>query len=211
MVDPVTTGAVTAVSVAAINAISKPAGELLVRLFGPLADELGKLPAGAVASWRQARLARVLGRAQERLDAAKVTPRPVDPKVLVPLLNHASLESDDGLAEMWAALLARAAAGENVPPVFPRILADLRPVDAQVLSLIRTRRRSVQLSALWDSIGVMKRDVRAESVVSVDLLVAAGLVSVGKLTDDGVLHADDSDPFLRITKLGERFLAAVEP
>lgn len=74
----------------------------------------------------------------EFLNASGITPHAVSVKVLVPLLDGASLEDEENeeMIDRWAALLAHAAAGapvEMVLPSFPRILAELSPAEAVLL------------------------------------------------------------------------------
>jgi hypothetical protein len=66
-------------------------------------------------------------------------PKPVEPKVLLPLVQAASLESDPVLAEKWAALLANAADPAKriaMHPSYADVLRQLSPLDAQVLQFI---------------------------------------------------------------------------
>lgn len=67
------------------------------------------------------------------------TPQPVEEKLLLPLLQAASLETNETLADLWAALLANAADPDQqaiVQPVFISILRELTPTDALVLHRI---------------------------------------------------------------------------
>ncbi len=67
------------------------------------------------------------------------TPQPVEPKVLVPLVQAAALETDEDLAAKWAALLANAADPTQqapVQPAFAEVLRQLTLDDAHVLSYI---------------------------------------------------------------------------
>lgn len=66
-------------------------------------------------------------------------PQPVEPKILLPLVQAASLETDKTLAEKWAALLANAADPAQrveVQPGFAEVLRQLTPMDALVLDYI---------------------------------------------------------------------------
>jgi hypothetical protein len=65
--------------------------------------------------------------------------QPVEEKLLYPLLQAASLESDPTLAEKWAALLANAADPVQKAPVqpgFAEVLRQLTLTDARVLQYI---------------------------------------------------------------------------
>jgi hypothetical protein len=87
--------------------------------------------------------------AQRWLDDAGLTAQPISLRVLVPLLEYASLaddvdESDEpeeaqAMQDRWAALLANAAAGDagaEVLPSFPSILSELTPLGARILDAL---------------------------------------------------------------------------
>ena len=106
-------------------------GAFLGKFVGPAAEHYGKL---------------ALERAQQL--GAKATallaqvgrePQPVEPKLLLPLVQAASLETDEALAEKWAALLANAADPAQrvaVQPGFAEVLRQLASLDARVLSVL---------------------------------------------------------------------------
>ena len=77
----------------------------------------------------------VLSRAQEMLRDAGIKPKSVPIKTVVPLLQYSSMEEDNDLRAMWAALLANAAS-TGVHPSFPGILSKLSRNDAVFLDKI---------------------------------------------------------------------------
>ncbi|MDO7850395.1 Abi-alpha family protein [Hymenobacter convexus] len=103
-------------------------GAFLGKFVGPAAESIGKV------AWERAQQ---LGtRAHQMLAAVGREPQPVEPKILIPLVQAAALESDETLAEKWAALLSNAADPEKraqVQPGFVEVLRQLTPMDAQVL------------------------------------------------------------------------------
>jgi hypothetical protein len=106
-------------------------GAFLGKFVGPTAEHYGKL---------------ALERAQQL--GAKATallaqvgrePQPVEPKLLLPLVQAASLETDEMLAEKWAALLANAAdpAGERtITPAYTDILRQLTSHEVRLLDML---------------------------------------------------------------------------
>jgi len=106
-------------------------GAFLGKFVGPAAEHLGK------AAWERAQ---ALGKnAAQLLATVGREPQPVEPKVLVPLVQAAALETDPGLSERWAALLANAADPEQrvkVQPGYAEVLRQLTPIDAQILKLL---------------------------------------------------------------------------
>lgn len=82
---------------------------------------------------------KLLERAHQYLRDAGRDPREVKWNVLFPLLEAASLDEDDDMADRWAALLANAAdpLADEVPPSFADVLRQLTPLEARIL--VRTR------------------------------------------------------------------------
>lgn len=104
-------------------------GAFLGKFVGPAAEHLGKL-----ALERAQQLG---AKAEAMLTAVGREPQPVEPKLLLPLVQAASLETDEVLADKWAALLANAADPAQERPVHPgfvEMLRQLTPTDATVLT-----------------------------------------------------------------------------
>lgn len=101
---------------------------VLSQFLGPSAKHLGEqlLERGK----------RVGAKAAAMLTAVGREPQAVEPKVLLPLVQAASLETDASLSDKWAALLANAADPAQrvaVQPGFAEVLRQLTPTDARVL------------------------------------------------------------------------------
>ncbi|HLX68153.1 MAG TPA: Abi-alpha family protein [Verrucomicrobiae bacterium] len=78
-----------------------------------------------------------LARARKKFDSTgRVSAAPPKAKVLLPAIESASVETDDGLRDIWANLIANEMLDASVHPEFPSILARLGPHDAKVLSEI---------------------------------------------------------------------------
>ena len=80
---------------------------------------------------------------------------PVPMKILVQILQHASVEADDSLQKRWAALLANASTS-LVHPAFPHILSRLSSGDATFLDAIYERAVCKEVE-VWgrDSLGLL--------------------------------------------------------
>ncbi|HEX8275834.1 MAG TPA: Abi-alpha family protein [Longimicrobiaceae bacterium] len=212
--DPITTAAIVA---AGVSALSPAAQEFAKKLFGPLADELGKAIANPVGEWRARRAARVLTRGMEILDELEIEPAAPSPKLLIPLLEAASLEDNEGLVEHWATLLANAAAGSHGHPVhprFPAILRELTPSDASVLhqfstGFLPTEGEMEQLSLFHTMAGV----TTDEMVFSATTLISLGLVELeSDFRDTGQGNMEllgRTERRIRVSKFGRAFLNAV--
>ena len=117
--------------------------------------------------------------ADKWLSEAGIDAQAVSLKVLVPLLEYASLEDEadeadnpedvEAMQRRWAALLANAAAGNEgagVPPGFPRILSEIEAQDARLLEMIAAD-GPMSLGALFASSGIDMSDVAAVDRIQV--------------------------------------------
>ena len=130
-----------------IPAAIQSATELMNRLFGPAAEESGLFLGDRVRSYRLRNMLKTLGRTQEMLNKAGIDPKSVPLRVLIPLLDGASLEDDEKLSTKWAALLANAAISReatNSSQIFSSILTQLSPIDALILDEISSVAYSFQ-------------------------------------------------------------------
>jgi len=108
-----------------------PIGDIVKRICGPPADLLGDRLKG--------RVERCFEKTVQMTQEAGFTPQAVPPKLLFPILRGASVEEDEDLHTMWAALLANAASPENadvVRPGFLAILQQMAPDEAAMLNWI---------------------------------------------------------------------------
>lgn len=125
-----------------IQIVGKPATDvakdLIVRLLGPSVDVAGD----ELKTWVQNRIARghdTVITAGTMVEKAGREVRPVPGRILMPILEHASIEEDDDLRTKWAALLANAATpefGTYVLPAYAEILRQITPVQAKMLDWI---------------------------------------------------------------------------
>jgi hypothetical protein len=112
----------------------------LEKVFGPVASETGEALADPVRNWRKRRLERgeqILTAAAVVVEATQLDAHPVPGRVLMPLLEKASLEEDPALQARWTALLANAALQpDGVLPAFVSLLAELSPLEAKLLKRV---------------------------------------------------------------------------
>jgi hypothetical protein len=108
------------------------------RMLGPAADELAEQWRNNVRLYRYRRQISCVKKAETMARDAGFTPKAVPIKLLFPLLEGASLEEDENLHDMWAALLANAASdvGHTVRPGFIALLRELAPDEAALLKII---------------------------------------------------------------------------
>jgi hypothetical protein len=129
--DPVTVAIEKSIEEAA-DAAKEFAGKLLE----PGLAEGGGLIKDQVAFWRFKNQIRIVLKAKKFLESKGIEPRRVLPKTFAPILETGSLEHEESMADIWAAMLANAADStrtEEVLPAYPRILADLTSLEVRIL------------------------------------------------------------------------------
>lgn len=110
------------------------AASLMKTMCEPVAKELGKIGGDTISVIRARYLDDVLNRASKKIEDRGITAGNVAPKLLLPILESASLEDDDWMKDRWADLIATAATGdEEVDPAFATMLAELTPIEAKDL------------------------------------------------------------------------------
>ena len=108
-----------------------PIADIVKRICGPTADLFGEKA--------KQRVERCFEKTARMTQDAGFTPQAVPPKLLVPILQEASLEDDEDLHTMWAALLANAASpngNERVRVGFVAVLQQLSRDEALLLNWI---------------------------------------------------------------------------
>lgn len=136
-----------------------PIKEPLETMLGPAATELAGAFGDQVKHWRDMR------RLERAIDSIKllqergIPPKAIDPSLLFPILDAASLTDDEDLKASWAAMLANAADPESastVLPSFPAILCQLTPLDVAILDVVRAASANRELVG-GDSVTVVER------------------------------------------------------
>lgn len=210
------TGALVLASLKTAHDALKP---LLGRLLGPAADELGAVLQDRARMYRLANQLKMLSKVQEMFRGAGIEPEAVPLRVLLPLLEGASLEDDENLSSKWAGLLAHAAhpeQREKVHPSFVRILGELSPKDALVLDALWQGTRDTpeersttlmpqQIMALGSGMTRLEAQIVSENLWR--LRLCASGTTVLRVDSEGV--GPDSE--IALTFLGRSFLRACEP
>ena len=125
------------VSVAKVAAASVPFTAIVKKMLGPAADELAEMWRDQMRLYRYGRQIKCIEKAEKMASDAGFTPRAVPIKLLFPLLEGASLEEDENLNDMWAALLANAASPHNATKVragFVETLKQMSPDEGALLN-----------------------------------------------------------------------------
>jgi hypothetical protein len=200
-----------------------PIADIVKRIIGPPADVIGEK--------LKRRLERCFEKAIPMIQEAGITPQAVPPKLLLPILEGASLEEDEDLHTMWAALLANAASPEHTERVRPGFIGTLRqmaPDEAALLKWISdrlnpTNRVQLPLEHLFADLGFESTPDGAEKQLRVCLggLESAGLIDSPNFRDEpghlfGFERQDGSPNFttglpLFLTPRGVEFVEACRP
>jgi hypothetical protein len=111
--------------------------DIINKLAGPLASELGMVMADKARAYRVQNWIRVQMRIAEMLREANAELHAIPPRQFLPMLEAAGLEDDSTLQELWAALIANAAiADEQLPSAFITFLKELSPLEGQLLNKV---------------------------------------------------------------------------
>jgi hypothetical protein len=128
---------------AGVEAALKPFADLLEKLAGPAAEEIGLTFKDHVRVFRFKRQLRLFKTVDKMLADAGLEPGRVPLKTLSPIIESASLEEDDGLQDRWAALLANAAVMKNaVHPSYAEILKQLNSLEVLALDVVERKMTS---------------------------------------------------------------------
>jgi hypothetical protein len=123
---------------AAIAAPVKDITELLNKFLGAALQEVGEAAGSRVRVFRLKQETKLLQKSISILEDAGLRSKPVNLRVLFPLLDAAVLEEDDQMSERWASLLVSAADPNNklgLEAPFIEILKQLTPTHAYLLDV----------------------------------------------------------------------------
>lgn len=114
-----------------------PYHDLINKLLGPAASEVGLGWGDSMKVWRLKRQLRLLEEVRRMLDGTSSEINPIATRVFFPVLEAASIEDDDEMQTRWAALLANEATDVgSVHPSFIEIMKQLAPEEARLLDKV---------------------------------------------------------------------------
>lgn len=117
--------------------------DALTDIIRPFSERRG-LKADQIRLQREDVLIEIAKKARVRLEISGDIVQPISNKILVPLLEKASLEdlNDNYMIDRWAQLLAEATKYNSVAPRYIQILSELRAIDARTLEKIAKNRHN---------------------------------------------------------------------
>lgn len=190
-------------------------GGFFSRIFGPALEEAGGMLHDFVRFHRSVRLIRLQQRYEEMRAAAGLTmTKPLDLKVALPLLEAASIETNDDLQDMFARLLVNGTnsnSGIEIKRAYVSILQDFTPLEARLLVALCNAPKSekgIRTAALPDRyLNDKKEDEPAEEP---PLDVALALSNLARLgcVEPGLFWGGTSISIVTVTSLGRALFEA---
>jgi hypothetical protein len=116
---------------------ARPLVENLAKLTGPMCEELGLYFGERVRAFRERNLRTIVDRSVGQLEATGRPIGAVPPRLLLPILESASLENNPTLQEMWSGLLASASdQADKMSPSYVETLRALTPIEARSMKVL---------------------------------------------------------------------------
>lgn len=195
--------------------------DVIKAMLGPATAEIAERFRDDIRRYRYGRQLECLKKAEQMAKGAGFTPKAVPIKLLFPLLEGASLEENEDLHTMWAALLANASSPtscDTVRPGFVAILKQMSPDEAALFKWFYEQdRTAIRLSNLLCAYALLgfteKTDLTSPCMPCLENLMAAQLVREQRWELNNY-HLETQDQqeaqFIR-TWLGQHFLWACRP
>jgi hypothetical protein len=171
---------------AGAQAAFAPFANLIDKLFGGSAEEIGGMWQDRLAIRRRIRQLSLLKKLKAAIEEAGFEPRQIADNIWIPAIEAVSVEHDESIQDMWANLLANAADSETRAPVRPMyvtILKDLTSREARLLNALALDGWSGPISLshatkVAADCGLIDQDKDAYSLVAsaLDVLSRQGLV-----------------------------------
>jgi hypothetical protein len=211
-----------------VKNLLEPVKDLLQRLLGPAATEIGLGWGDSFRVWRLKRVVRLLEEVRQVASDARLDLKPVAPRLLFPILEAASLQDDADLHQRWVALLANAAStqlGNNMLPCFPDILRQLTSEEARFLDraydegtrdfekrhaeIIKENPGvSVELAGFLGISGRLLGSVPQVMIENLERLMLVTRIAVPLSFDNKVQHSFPPANHLYVSEFGKAFILA---
>jgi hypothetical protein len=212
-----------------VKQVAEPFQDVLKRLLGPAATEVGLSLADSARVWRFGQAVRLLGKVKKIAEDAHIELKPVAPSLLFPILDAGTL-ADDDLQTTWAALLTNAATTNfttEVLPSFPDILKQLTPAEVRFLNTVEreveqdeaVRREHVKTGMGYQGEPYVLCPLRKNTLNSASRVMLGNLQRLGLLTpyrerdfdDDGSQNVFEPANYLYLSQFGRAFVRACRP
>lgn len=197
---------------AEIEADLEEVSSFLGKITPDFVEEAGGIIHDQVRYWRWKNQIKIVKKAEDLLQKEPLLHK-VSLKVLVPLIENASLEDEDSLQNKWAAMLANAATqSQTVLPLFPALLKELSSIEVLILDNLYEVYAELQTQPVQfdknkiktnSSIKDDEIDVIVENLFRLNICSSPG--SVGSLIGDYPFSVHTNEIF-ELTALGIAFI-----
>lgn len=137
-------------------------GGIVKDVFSPSAKIIGSWLGEAFSvnysQWRAKQAAKVVEGAGEILAELNLEPTVCKPKILLPLIEQASLEEDDDLTKKWMGLLASAVTGNSIHPSYSKILSEIIQIEAKIIDYLYSLEIDLDKLKLEIDLDKLKKD-----------------------------------------------------
>jgi hypothetical protein len=108
--------------------------DFIDKIIPDFVKDSGGLFSDNVKFWRWKNQVKIVLKAREFLNSKNIEPQKIPLKILVPLLENASLEENHEIQDMWATLLSKYLAGDkSIKFNFITTLKEISPLEVKVL------------------------------------------------------------------------------
>ena len=206
----------------AIEAAREAGGFVAKFMSGPLEQGIGIFE-DRLRYMRWERQIRLMQRAQDflRLVGLHAPTRPVPLKLLIPIMQGASLEEDDDLQDRWAALLVNAANANFCSEVrrsYIAILEQLTPLDAHILDVLyslpfdKSKHEGIATAELPLLARIKEEEEQEFPLPSEDVVISlSNLARLGCLRPGTTWGGGESFGQVNPTVAGKAFVEACRP
>jgi hypothetical protein len=122
------------------SGLGSAVGEIIKDVADPPAQIIGSWLRDIVlirySKWRLKQATKVVEGAGKILAELDLEPNVCKPKILLPLIEQASLEDDEDLTKKWMGLLASSVTGNSIHPSYSRILSELVQSEAKIIDYL---------------------------------------------------------------------------
>ncbi|WP_410004508.1 Abi-alpha family protein [Aequorivita nionensis] len=193
------------------------AKDFLGKLIFPAVEEVGLLMGDNIKVWRFKNQIRLLNNVENYVKEKNISTKKVPLKILLPLLENASLEEDENIIELWGNLLSNYIDSSKSfkSAVFPKILAEINTIEATFLKNHKTIFDAVYKEKRVCEYIEMQTSKYKISKAEISNLMRLGLIeevktyySINDVSGDFPGSVEEGEIYLSITGLGEEFLEA---
>lgn len=120
------------------------AKDFVSKLIGPTIEEFGLLLADNIKYFRFRNQVKILLKSRKYVESRKINIKQIPTKILVPLLEQASLEEDEELQDKWAKMIVNMSDSETnlVSNIFPYILSQISKEEFNELNELNKSEKS---------------------------------------------------------------------